>query len=228
MLAGISKTAREASLTGQLSGGKAVAIRQYNAILTRIAELGVTSSDLFAPLSEEASFDEVGVAASQLADFLREDEEEEHRRRWRHGGGVFEASPGHVKIVGFPGNISDLGDVLREYLPDFIKQKVAHAFKFQVQTSDKGCEEARESPAPPTPPTPPEPPAPPGSKPTRLDDIEARLADVSAQMQNVAEQMRRPDVSPEEIQTLAHDMSQLAQRQAELARERTTVKVGEQ
>lgn len=226
MLVSISKMAREASLTGQLKNGKGMAIRQYNAIWERLNELGVISGRLFEPVSEAASFDEVGVAAAQLADFLREDDEEEQRRRWRHGGGVFEASPGHVKIVGFPGNISDLGDILREYLPDFIKQKVASAFRVEVKKEGAetcaGTEPVQAQAPPPPPPPPPEPAV--AAKPSRLEDIEQRLEDIAEQIEQVSERMSEEDLSPDEIDRLASDLSQLTQRQAELARERARLR----
>lgn len=214
MLVGISRMAKDASLTGTLREGKGMAIRQYNAILARLKELDVLSGNLFEPVPESASFAEVGVAAAQLADFLREDDEEEHRRRWRHGGGVFEASPGHVKIVGFPGNISDLGDILREYLPDFIKQKVASAFR--VEKGGAATEPSKATPPPP-PTSSSEANAP---KPSRPEDIEQRLEDLAEQIEQVAERMSEEDLAPEEIDRLASDLSQLTQRQAELARER--------
>lgn len=154
VLSGIEKTAREASLTGQLSGGQAVAIRQYNAIVERLERTGTLPEGVFVPLPEGAEFDEVGVAASGLAQYLRDnDEEEEGRRRGRTGGGVFEAGPGHVKIVGFPGDISDLGVMLREYLPDFLRQRIGEAMS--------GAPIPPEPPIPPIPPVPPAPPAPP-------------------------------------------------------------------
>jgi hypothetical protein len=157
VLAGIEKTAREASLTGQLAGGQAIAIRQYNAILERLERADAVPAGIFAPLPETAAFDEVGVAASSLAQYLRGDDEEgESRRRWREGGGVFEATPHHVKIVGFPGNISDLGGMLREYLPDFLRQRVDEAIT--------GVPQPPEPPIPPTPPIPPAPPPPRGAR----------------------------------------------------------------
>jgi hypothetical protein len=229
MLVSISKMAREASLTGQLKNGKGMAIRQYNAVLERLKELEVISGDLFPPVSEDAPFDEVGVAAWQLAEFLREDDEEEHRRKWRAGGGVFEASPGHVKIVGFPGNISDLGDVLREYLPDFIKQKVASAFRVELKKEcAETCAETEPvkaaAPAAPKPPAPPTPEAAAGTKPSRVEDIEQRLEDIAEQIEQVSERMSEEELSPDEIDCLASDLSQLTQRQAELARERARLR----
>ena len=117
MLQGIVRTARDASLTGRLAGGRAIAARQYNTILARLQELGLLPHGLFEPLSEEATFDEVGVAAMSLAHFLQDEaaEAEVHARRGGgFRGGVFEATPGHVKIVGFPGHIGELRKLFGE------------------------------------------------------------------------------------------------------------------
>ncbi|MCS6859020.1 MAG: hypothetical protein NZT92_01720 [Abditibacteriales bacterium] len=219
MLVSISKMAKDASLTGTLREGKSMAIRQYNAVLARLKELGVISGDLFAPVAESASFDEVGVAAAQLADFLREDDEE-YRRAWRHGG-VLEASPKHIKIVGFPGNISDLGDILREYLPDFIKQRVASAFRVELKKgSAETCTEAE--------PDKPSPEASTAAKHSRMEDIEQRLEDIAEQIEQVVERLSEEDLAPEAIDRLANELSQLTQRQVELARERARLRAQEQ
>jgi hypothetical protein len=161
MLVGIAKVARDASLTGQLAGGKAVAIRNYNWILERVSSLELIEGSLFEPLPDSSSFDEVGLAATLLSDFLREEDEEgTHRRRWGHGG-VFEASPGHVKIVGFPGNIGDLGELLREHLPDAIRERVGNVLREKMgkhHWHDGGQSRRPEPPPPPSPPQAPEPP----------------------------------------------------------------------
>lgn len=199
MLNGISKTARDASLTGQLAGGKAVAVRQYNAILARLRALELVSGDLFTPLAEDAAFDEVGVAASQLTQFLRDDDEDDRRRRFGNHG-VFEASPNHVKIVGFPGQISELGDLVREYLPDLIKDRLGRGFRDPVKKESRPEEEAQSA--------------------ASADPLEQRLADARREMQQIAEWMARPDVPPDQMRSMAEDLSRLALRQAELAREK--------
>jgi hypothetical protein len=215
MLQGIAKTAREASLTGQLAGGKSVAIRQYNAILARLTGLGLIPTDLFAPAPEEASFDEVGVAATNLVHFLREDEDEERHRRWRTEGGVFEASPGHVKIVGFPGHIGEIGDIVREYLPDFLKHKMASAHRAEVRTEEvageggeAGATEAGREGAPQVRP-----------QDLHAAELRRRLEEVRGSIERISAHLQRPGLAPEEMQRLAGDLSRLAQEQANLMRD---------
>ncbi len=166
LLQGLVRTARDASLTGQLAGGKSVAIKNYNLIVRRLSALEALPSGVFEPLDESASFDEVGVAASQLADYLRDEEEEEPRRRWRGGGGVFEVSPGHVKIVGFPGNIGELGELLRAHLPDFIREQVT----IGLGVCEPPARERQKGAGPTPPPTAPPPPEGPPPAPARTAD----------------------------------------------------------
>lgn len=201
ILTGIARTAREASLTGQLAGGRAVAVRQYNAVFARVEALGLLSPpDLFQRLPEDAGFDEAGVAASQLAAYLREDCEEGPRRRWRTAGGVVECGPGHMKIVGFPEGLSELGEVLREYLPDFLRERPRAGRHDQ---HDRPPGPRSEGSAPP----PPEPP--PGFQ---SEDV-GRIA---REMHRIAERMARGDLSADQLRTLAHELDRLATLQSEL------------
>jgi hypothetical protein len=64
--------------------------------------------------------------------------------------------------------------------------------------------------------------APPGS---RLEEVEARLKDVAQQMDEVTANMRRPDVTPDQLQRLAGTLTHLAQRHADLSRERERLRV---
>lgn len=244
LLNGISKTARDASLTGQLEGGRGVSIRHFNSILARLQELDVACNGLFAPVSDDASFDEVGVAATYLADFLRDEDDEDSRKRIRNGG-VFEVTPGHVKIVGIPGNMNDLGDLLREYVPDFIKHRMggSHREERKPSAADPGAVEARETSGGDAtvtmdpPPAPPGAPRPPDSPPSdefdvelpgnprimRLRQLELRLGELRAQMQGLSEQMSRPGLAAEQTRRLADSMGRLAQQQAEVAREQAVL-----
>lgn len=241
LLNGISKTARDASLTGQLEGGRGVSIRHYNSILARLQELDVACNGLFAPVSDDASFDEVGVAATYLSDFLRDEDEDDTRKRWRNGG-VFEVTPGHVKIVGIPGNMNDLGELLQNYVPDFIKQRMGagHKEERKPAAAGAGTAEARDAggdaggaTTPPEPPAPQAPDAPrsedfdvemPGNpRIMRLRQLELRLGELRAQMQGLSEQMSRPGLAAEQTRRLADSMGRLAQQQAEVAREQAVL-----
>ncbi len=219
MLRGLAKTARDASFTGQLAGGKGVAVHQYNAILSRLHDMGVAPADLFTPLLQEASFDEVGVAASQLVSFLREEEDE---KRWWANGGVVSASPGHLKIVGFPGSINELGELLREHLPDFLRGRAGEDARKAAAEATEGDSAgaaaeglgdadivggvAREEPAPETPSTTAAPPT----------DTNVRLREISLRLDELSREVRRPGASPMEMALAAEEMSRLAAEQAVL------------
>lgn len=120
-LRGLGQAAREAGLTGQLAEGREVAIRQYNAILTRLQAAGDAPVDLFQPLPESASFDSAGLSAIQLLTYLQ-DEDEERRRRRRERDGDFPP----VGAVGqaIQDQFCELGDLLREHMPDSLRARV--------------------------------------------------------------------------------------------------------
>jgi hypothetical protein len=116
------------------------AVEQYNRILRRLEELKVISPAMFSPLPLDASFDRLGVVSKLMEGYLAEEVAEPSRE---NSGG------GHKIIIGNSmGDLSgleelkDLGRVIRENLPDFLRRRT-------------------EPPVPPTPPTPPTPPAPP-------------------------------------------------------------------
>ncbi len=223
-LQGISKAARDASLTGQFSGSRALAVRQYNSILRRLLSESRVEEDLFEPLPDSATFDEVGFAAQQLSEFIRSDDDDEPRRRFRHGG-IFEASPSHVKIVGFPGNIGELGDVLREYLPDSIRQRVATTIREAVG-KDRAERGGPEPPHPPHPPHAPEagsPPRPPSDPFGMADEgtaertrMQRELAAIGSRIAAVAGQLALPDLPPGESARMVEELGALTRAQAEL------------
>src|SRR5260370_27494810 len=69
---GTVRIAENASLTGSMGGGKEFAARSYNAILQHLTDRGEIPPALFIRLPENVSFDEVGVASAQLAEYLRD------------------------------------------------------------------------------------------------------------------------------------------------------------
>src|SRR5262245_1099355 len=75
MLRETERLAREASLTGCLPGGARASAQQYNQVLQHLERSGAVPPGLFQPLGEEATFDEVGVAAAHLRGYIQEDEE---------------------------------------------------------------------------------------------------------------------------------------------------------
>ncbi|MFN3651230.1 MAG: hypothetical protein ACK47B_16765 [Armatimonadota bacterium] len=207
-------------------------MRQYNAVLSRLQELGTVSEALFSRLEDDASFDEVGIAAMQLQEFLQDEEDDRPRMR----GGIFEATPGHVKIVDFPGNIGEIGNLVRDYLPDFIKQRMPHGK--EGEAGEAGATPSAESngstataeapPAPEPPPAPaattPEPPAapPPPSSPWDVDPLEGvarQLEAVGLEIRSVSAEMSNANASPEQVQALAAKLNRLIERQSDLLRQ---------
>ena len=61
----------DASLTGAFSKGAPQVIRQYNAVLNRMAADGVLPEGLFPLLADDGTLDEAGVACTQLAGYLK-------------------------------------------------------------------------------------------------------------------------------------------------------------
>ena len=140
MLREISSLSEHISLTRDSERGKAGAedaIRAYNDLLMYIQAQGIETMGMFSPLPSDASFDRVGVASRLLRALLdAELEEEESVEKsvkvvvGKHGGH-------NIDIEGL-GKIKDIGAVIREHLPEWLREA---------------------PPAPPAPPTPPVPPA---------------------------------------------------------------------
>ncbi len=164
LLKDIGDLAQHASLTGSLQGGAATAVRRYNAVVRRLTELGAISPGLFSPISDESSFDELGVEATLLSGYLKEDEPPANERGGNKSGNN---SAPFINIVGPLGSmegmdqLKDLGKVIRDSLPEWVKNR----------TAPPGLPE--DVPAPPTPPTPPTPPA------GRAGDVPQPMPDLS-------------------------------------------------
>ena len=149
----ITQLAREASLTGSLDQGARSAAQQFNRILQIVEQKDIVLGGLFEPLPEEASFDQIGVAAAQLIGFLEVDLAAEqstmphppHPPLPPHppvpphppSAPFFAPSPqGHRNEEGAPNFVIDmsqfkdieqlkgLGQMIREQLPEWIKREV--------------------------------------------------------------------------------------------------------
>ena len=146
LLKDIADLANHASLTGSLQGGVRTATRRYNTVIARLETLNVTSPGLFTALGDDTTFDELGVEASLLAGYLKEDEQPPAER-----GGNNSSAP-FINIVGDLGSLhgleelKDLGKQIRESLPEWMRNR----------TAPPGLPE--DVPTPPVPPTPPTPP----------------------------------------------------------------------
>ena len=200
VLESISKTAREASLTGAFSEGKGAAIRQYNAVLKRLEEMGEIPQGLFPHLDEDASFDDVGVASGQLESYLRGVLEPERKEtEERKATPIF--GDDDVVIVG--------GDVFKE-LGEWLRSDFFSGFKdmFKDFLKSKGEEEEEVE-----------------EEELSLDELESRMAELGGQMQVLAEKLRREELSPDEIKRLADEMHRIGLKQAELARKRAMLRM---
>lgn len=139
MLRELYSLSEHASLTGAFKkDGAQDAVQAYNQILTYVSAQGIDLQGMFSPLPEDASFSRLGVASRLLRSLLEEEEEEADKKGVKIIVGKHGEASGHISIEEL-GKLKDIGTVIREHLPDFLKTPTA----------------------PPTPPTPPAPPAPP-------------------------------------------------------------------
>jgi hypothetical protein len=204
------RIAREASISGALSGGREYVVRQYNAIVANLGERGLVLPAYFPTLGEggaEVTFDEVGIACAQLADYLRADLPEEERGR--HGKGHGPHGSFSVNVGNLP-ELKNIGEVIRESLPHWMR--AAREGSKEVTTESSGN------------PTAAHPQGPPSDlgglrDQSALNDLESRLAEVGAKIQVVAEQMRREELPAAELQRLANELSRLGREQAQMAQE---------
>lgn len=123
LLETMAGVAREASLTGSMSGGARSSAAQYNRVLQLLEEAGHAPAGLFPPLNEDASMDEVGVSAAQLAGYLTVEEEKPEGKD--AGGPVGSYNSYNIKFGGK--DIQDLkgiGEVIREHLHEWLGDKV--------------------------------------------------------------------------------------------------------
>jgi len=202
----MAETANQAALTGAFSAGGPTFVRQYNALLEHLRDLGVLTEKLFPPLEAEVHSGEAGLLCAQLAAYLEGElpQKEEERRREREVPSVGDASP-VINITGNTlsdlslGNLRELGELIRQHLPAWLK---GPAEQPQEEESPEAPEEAVPEKAPPP-----------------LNHVESQLAELGARLQVLAERMRREDLSVEERLRLADEMSRVGQEQAQLARE---------
>ena len=198
LLESTAKIAEHASLTGALDQGQKASLRQYNAILERLKETEEIPGVLFPPLEEDASFDEIGVACKQLAAYLQEEEEPAKDRRPQ--GGDF-----HGPIIKIGGNLKDLGEIIRDALPEWMRS--GRWDVFTPEEEPKESEPAEES------------------ETQNLNDLESQMSELGAQLQVMAERLRRESLSPDEIQRLADGMRELGEKHAELAKKQAALRL---
>jgi len=199
LLKGIADMAEGASISGSLSGGSTVAVRRYNAVVQRLAALDVIKPELFQPLAEGASFDEVGVESGLLARYLKDFDQDEERWGWKNSWGPDNnvvVSLGGLKDLKDLNDLRDLGRVIREQLPGWMRGR-------GWEWCESGAREAKAE-----------------TKPLDTAEIDRRLAEISTHLQMVMEQLQRTDLSDNLRAEIAEQLARLSQEQADLARKR--------
>lgn len=199
LLESTAKIAQDASMMGMLKEGNKASVRQYNAILDRLRETEEIPDVLFPPLEEDAPFDEVGVACKQLAAYLKEEEGPEKSRR--STGETY-----HSPIINIGGDLKDLGQFIRDALPEWMKQE---------RKEEKSEEEPKES----------ETTEESDTQNLSLNELESQMSELGAQLQVMAERLRRESLSPDEIQRLADGMRELGEKHAELAKKQAALRL---
>jgi hypothetical protein len=141
MLEKTTSMAENASLTGSMAGGKEFAVRSYNATLQHLGSTGEISPALFPALPDTASMDEVGIASAQLAEYLRAGLSEPERQ-----DGGSRPSMGDGNVFFNIGGLSEIGDLIRENLPEWLRAK-----REQKEPQKEGQEAAQSEHPPPNP-----------------------------------------------------------------------------
>lgn len=145
MLRELSQLSEHASLTGAYKSEGAVdAIQAYNQILAFVEAQEISTHGMFSTLPSDASWSRLGVSSRLLRSFLEEEEEECAPKGVKIVVGKHGEHAGHIDLEEL-GKLKDIGAVIREHLPDFLRTPPT-------------------PPAPPTPPTPPTPPSPPDGR----------------------------------------------------------------
>lgn len=123
LLETMAEIAKEASLTGSMSGGARSSVAQYNRVLQLLEEAGHAPAGLFPPLNEDAGMDEVGVSAAQLAGYLEVEEESTEGKG--AGGPVSSYNSYNIKFGGRDvQDLKGLGEVIREHLGEWLGEKI--------------------------------------------------------------------------------------------------------
>lgn len=113
------RLARDASMTGSLEDGRRSSLTQFNSSVRYLESVGALPGGLFQPLADEASFDEVGVAAAQLAGYLEEEGEETTASVTPAGSNVIVVSG----LKAFK-ELKEFGQHFRDHLPEWFEERM--------------------------------------------------------------------------------------------------------
>lgn len=191
MLQEMHRMAKDASLTGSLKEGARASAQQYNVTLNHLEKLDAVPDGLFPRLSEGATFDEVGVAAAQLAGYLESYETEAHPEP--------RVSGSHNVVIGL-GNLremkelKELGQYIRNHMPEWLKEKMGRPSEEKGPTNLSEIE-------------------------SRLAEVGAKLQAVAEQLRRGdLSDVQRADLA-EELSKLGQEQARLAREHAMLREE---------
>src|SRR5690349_18315424 len=108
--------AEGAALTGAMSGGREFAVRSYHSTGEHPTNTGEAPPRLFAPLPEDANLDAVGIASAQLAEYLSAGLPEQADSKGKAGPII-----GGDGVVISLGGLGDIGELVREHLPEWLR-----------------------------------------------------------------------------------------------------------
>ena len=190
MLGATTRMADHLRITHDLDQKSEAGVCQYNSIVKRLKDTDTIPESMFAPLKEDAPFVDLGMCCEQLSAYLK-------GMVGEPAEGKKHDAPGNIGVVNIGGNLKELGDLIRQAMPAWIREQMEGA---NQQTLQKKEEEAD------------------------MNDLESRIAELGAQMQALAERMSREEMSSDEIRKLADQMRELGQQQSELAKKHAAIR----
>ena len=118
LLSRMAELAEQSSLTGSLQQGVGQSVRQYNVSVQRLEQIGAVPAGFFAPLVAGATFDDVGVAAAQVAGYLGIPGEEGGSGTTYHGAKYMINNTNGSGAEGELEELRELTRMLRARLPE--------------------------------------------------------------------------------------------------------------
>jgi hypothetical protein len=228
LLKEIAAMCEEASLTGGLSGGASQVAQRYNSILRHFVAQGAVPDGFFLPLAEDSGYPKIGVESRMLAAFLEENGKSgSHKnktdssflvrlapfvdsadlaeliQKYTHEGGHFD--PGVITALAPFLKSGDLGQIIRKHMDSAIRDRATPSSEPDPTPESKAAK----------PETHPAPSAPQTPTSRHLATVEDH-SPARPSLEELSSQLRRPDISPEERQTIAMQLAEIAHEQARL------------
>jgi len=218
LLKEIASMSEEASLTGMLSGGSGQVVQRYNTILRHFVSHGQVPEGFFSTLAEDCDYAKIGVESRMLLAFLEENGKSGSSKNKSDSSFLVRLAPFVDK--------GDLGELVHRYLleggdfdpglitalaPFLDKGDLGDILRKHLDSAGRGKTSPSPSPTPAPTPKPNEPP----SASRHLASVEDR-SPTRPSLEELSAQLRRPDLSPEERQTIAMQLAEIAHEQARL------------